>query len=79
MQIFFAAWFVAVNAACSSTALQSSETAAPKPSAAVYVTKSGKKYHAASCPTVRRSKTIKPITKNAAIAAGYTDCKVCQP
>lgn len=43
----------------------------------VYVTKTGKKYHKASCHHLRQSK-IK-TTQTEAKKQGYTACKVCKP
>lgn len=56
---------------------------APAPAAAepqtetVYVTKSGTKYHRAGCSHLKSSKI--EMDKDAAIAAGYTACKSCNP
>ena len=44
----------------------------------VYVTENGKKYHTASCHTIKKSKTIS-MTEEDAIKAGYTACKICHP
>lgn len=43
----------------------------------VYITNTGKKYHRDGCSSLRRSKHA--ISKNDAIAQGYTACKVCRP
>lgn len=43
----------------------------------VYVTKTGNKYHTASCRYLRQSK--RKITKTVAISNGYSACKVCKP
>lgn len=47
-------------------------------SSTVYVTAKGKKYHIASCHTIKKSKIIS-MSKEKAIQAGYTACKVCNP
>lgn len=60
-------------------------TAAPAPAPAaaepqtvtVYVTNSGTKYHRAGCSHLKSSKI--EMDKDAAIAAGYTPCKTCNP
>ena len=43
----------------------------------VYVTNSGTKYHRAGCSHLKSSKI--EMDKDAAIAAGYTPCKTCNP
>ncbi len=43
----------------------------------VYITKSGKKYHTATCPYLRKSKI--PIRLSEAVAEGYTPCSRCNP
>jgi competence protein ComEC len=43
----------------------------------VYVTKTGKKYHLASCRSLAKSKI--PISLKDAKAKGYTPCSVCKP
>jgi hypothetical protein len=43
----------------------------------VYITKTGAKYHNASCRYLRQSKI--EIAKKKAIAQGYEACKVCKP
>ncbi|NRD24094.1 hypothetical protein HNV10_12610 [Winogradskyella litoriviva] len=43
----------------------------------VYTTKTGEKYHKASCAYLKYSK--KPITLDKAKALGYVACKVCKP
>jgi hypothetical protein len=43
----------------------------------VYVTKSGKKYHTATCNFVKNGKT--PMKLADAVKAGYTPCSVCNP
>ncbi len=45
--------------------------------ATVYITKTGKKYHADGCRSLRKSKI--PISKSDAIAQGYTPCEICNP
>lgn len=45
----------------------------------VYVTPSGKKYHRQGCRTLKKSKTLIPMTKSEAQAQGYDACKVCNP
>jgi micrococcal nuclease len=43
----------------------------------VYVTKTGKKYHTATCRYLAKSKI--PISLKDAKANGYTPCSVCKP
>lgn len=43
----------------------------------VYITKTGTKYHRAGCRYL--SKSSIPITRQEAIARGYTPCSVCKP
>ncbi|RYE55691.1 MAG: hypothetical protein EOP48_09665 [Sphingobacteriales bacterium] len=43
----------------------------------VYITKTGAKYHEGSCRYLRQSKI--QTTKKAAIANGFSACKVCKP
>ena len=43
----------------------------------VYITKSGRRYHRATCRYLSRSKI--PTTLNDAKANGYTVCSVCKP
>jgi hypothetical protein len=43
----------------------------------VYVTKSGTKYHRATCRHLAKSKV--PISLKDAKAKGYTACRVCKP
>jgi micrococcal nuclease len=43
----------------------------------VYVTKTGKKYHTATCRYLSQSKI--PMTLKDAKAKGYEPCKVCHP
>jgi micrococcal nuclease len=43
----------------------------------VYITNTGKKYHRAGCRYL--SKSSIPITRQEAIARGYTPCSVCKP
>ncbi|MGN0286425.1 MAG: hypothetical protein ACI4B6_02015, partial [Atopobiaceae bacterium] len=45
----------------------------------VYVTPKGKKYHRQGCRTLKKSKTLIPMTKSEAQAQGYDACKVCNP
>ncbi len=45
----------------------------------VYVTKSGKKFHRASCPSTARSKDLIELSREEAIARGYEPCKDCRP
>jgi hypothetical protein len=42
----------------------------------VYVTRTGEKYHRASCQHLRRSSI--PMSLSEAKRAGYTPCKVCR-
>jgi hypothetical protein len=50
-------------------------TAAPVET--VYITKTGKKYHASGCQYLSKSKI--PIDKDKAIERGYTACSKCNP
>jgi len=43
----------------------------------VYITQTGKKYHRAGCRYLKKSSI--PITRQEAIARGYTPCSVCKP
>ena len=43
----------------------------------VYITKTGKKYHAGGCRYLSKSKI--EIAKSKAVKAGYDACKVCAP
>jgi hypothetical protein len=43
----------------------------------VHITRTGKKYHAAGCRHLSRSDI--PISREDAIARGYTPCSVCNP
>jgi len=43
----------------------------------VYVTRTGSKYHRDGCRYLSQSKI--PMTKQAAIANGYSACSVCRP
>jgi hypothetical protein len=43
----------------------------------VYITKTGKKYHTATCRYLSKSKI--PISLRDAKANGYTACSVCKP
>ncbi len=45
--------------------------------AVVYITKTGKKYHRAGCRYLKHSHV--KVSKDEAIAEGYTACKVCRP
>jgi len=49
----------------------------PQTEKIVYITKTGKKYHRASCRYLIRS--MIPITLSEAIAREYTPCSVCKP
>ena len=56
------------------------ERATPKKSEStqtVYVTRTGKKYHAAGCPYLRSSG--RPMDLKEALASGYTACSRCNP
>ena len=44
----------------------------------VYVTSNGQKYHKEFCHTIKNSKK-ESMTKENAIKAGYTPCKICNP
>jgi hypothetical protein len=43
----------------------------------VYVTRTGKKYHAKSCRTLHRSKTVTPMRQSEAEKKGYAACERC--
>jgi hypothetical protein len=43
----------------------------------VYITKTGKKYHTATCRYLSKSKI--PISLKDAKANGYTACSICKP
>jgi len=43
----------------------------------VYVTKTGKKFHRAGCPSLRYSAIA--MKRWEAIAKGYSPCKICNP
>ena len=49
------------------------------PAETVYTTPSGKKYHRASCPSLKHSEELKTWTPEAAQKAGYAPCKSCDP
>ena len=44
----------------------------------VYVTKSGKKFHRQTCPSVDNS-SLREISRIEALDSGYTACKICRP
>lgn len=44
----------------------------------VYITSKGKKYHTATCRTIKNSSTTE-LTKEDAINTGYEPCKICKP
>jgi micrococcal nuclease len=50
---------------------------ADKQERAVYITKTGERYHRGSCHHLRRSKIA--IKLKDAFAQGHTPCKVCRP
>ena len=56
---------------------QSKTSKASAASVTVYVTRSGSKYHTASCSSLRRSRI--PMSLKDACAAGYTPCSRCNP
>lgn len=45
----------------------------------VYVAPTGNKYHKQNCRTLSRSKSLRQLTIDQALASGYTACKVCSP
>ena len=47
-------------------------------SAKVYVTAKGKKYHTATCKTIKKS-VVTELTKEQAVQAGYEPCGICKP
>lgn len=44
-----------------------------------YVTKTGKKYHRATCGTIKNSKGLRKMTLNEVKSKGYKPCNVCRP
>jgi hypothetical protein len=66
--------------AATAVAITPASPAALKPlssSTAVYITKTGSKYHRANCRYLRYSK--RKVTLKWAKSHGYTACKVCRP
>jgi hypothetical protein len=65
--------------AVSSTYIAAPVLAAPQTNGdqIVYITRSGKKYHAEGCRFLRKSKT--PVKLKDAVKSGYTPCSVCKP
>jgi hypothetical protein len=59
------------------TAQQTDKTTAENGDTLVYITKTGKKYHADGCRSLAKSKTA--ITLRDAVARGYTACSLCKP
>lgn len=53
--------------------------AAHAPTDKVWATKSGKKYHTATCKTLARSKTKVEMTLAEAKRKGLEPCKLCKP
>lgn len=45
----------------------------------VYITQTGKKFHRSSCATIKNSTGLQKISREEALARGYTACKVCNP
>ena len=45
----------------------------------VVITASGKRFHARGCRTLKKSKNLTELTKDEALARGYTSCGVCNP
>lgn len=45
----------------------------------VIVTKSGKAFHRSGCPTIKRSSQTSTMSRDQAVASGYSPCKVCKP
>ena len=43
----------------------------------VYVTRTGKKYHRANCPSLRKS--MISMKRSEAEARGYMPCQICKP
>ena len=50
-------------------------TAADKKDCTVYITRTGARYHKASCSSLRRSKMA--MSRSEAISGGYTPCRRC--
>ncbi len=65
------------NSSTSTYSKQATSTVTTNNSYTVYVTDTGKKYHASGCKYLKKSKIAKD--KNSAIAEGYTPCSVCNP
>ncbi|MBR3254645.1 MAG: hypothetical protein IKF97_00225 [Clostridia bacterium] len=67
------------SASTSSTATKSTSTQAETTSNSytVYITDTGKKYHSAGCSYLKRSQHA--ISKDSAIAQGYSACSKCNP
>lgn len=60
------------------TSLASSLASEPSlDSSAIYITRSGSKYHRAGCTSLRKSKI--PKTLSEVIAGGYAPCNICNP
>ncbi len=79
LAILLLAWFAL--AAFPTLPQVSQQKAAPQAAEtkteAVYVTKTGAKYHRDGCRHLSRSK--RPMSLQDAKASGYTPCKVCRP
>ena len=45
----------------------------------VYITPTGKKFHAPECYILRRSEDVKQASRSSVISVGYTPCKKCNP
>ena len=64
------------------TGSQVTQPDTPSTSGIVFVTRTGTKYHSASCPTTKTSQSkgeLKQMTLEEAERLGYTPCKDCRP
>jgi hypothetical protein len=55
--------------------LAAEQPSGPKKDCTVYVTRTGHKYHKATCGSIKRSKI--PMSRSEAIKKGFTPCKRC--
>lgn len=67
------------EAAAAAQAQAQAEAQARQQQQTVYITPTGSKYHRQGCRTMNRTKNPTPMTKQAAIDAGYQACGVCNP
>jgi hypothetical protein len=72
------ALFMLVSVAASAPARQPAQQQQPQTKEqTVYVTKTGKKYHLATCRFLSKSKI--PMSLKDAKAKGFTACSICKP